>query len=60
MSSLNKFLIILMNTPVFKTAGFFIIQFGMTSPVNIEKPKIKMLREEFISAYYIEMIKNKK
>lgn len=41
-----------MNTPVFMISGFFIIQFGMTSPVNIEKPKIKMFREEFISTYY--------
>lgn len=37
-------------TPVFKISGFFMIQFGRTSPINIEKPKIKMLREEFISA----------
>lgn len=44
-------------TPVFKISGFFIIQFGMTSPVNIEKPKIKMLREEFISAYCKEISK---
>lgn len=46
-----------MNTPVFKIAGFFNTQFGMVSPVNSEKPKIKMLREEFISVYYKEINK---
>lgn len=46
-----------MNTPVFKVAECFNIQFGMTSPANIEKPKIKMLREEFMSAYFKEINK---
>lgn len=32
--------------------GFFKIQLGMTRPENMEKPKMKMFRDEFISAYW--------
>lgn len=35
--------------PVLKKSGFFKIQFGMTSAVNMEKPKINIFLEEFIS-----------
>lgn len=37
--------------PVAMASGFLNIQFGMTSPENMENPKIKMFREEFMSAY---------
>lgn len=32
--------------------GFFMIQFGMTRPENMEKPKMKMFLEEFMSVYW--------
>lgn len=38
--------------PVAIDVGFFIIQLGIVSPVNMENPKIKMFREEFMSVYY--------
>lgn len=38
--------------PVAIDVGFFIIQLGIVSPVNMEKPKMKMFREEFMSVYY--------
>lgn len=47
----SQYLLLMITIPVAITEGFFSIQFGMASPVNIENPKIKMLRDEFISAY---------
>lgn len=35
--------------PVSRKVGFFMIQFGITSAENMEKPNIKIFREEFIS-----------
>lgn len=32
--------------------GFLVIQFGMTRPENMEKPKMKMFLEEFMSVYW--------
>ncbi len=43
---------IIVNIPVAMDVGFFIIQLGIASPVNMENPKMKMLREEFMSVYY--------
>lgn len=40
------------HAPVAIALGFFNIQFGMTRPENMEKPKIKMFRDEFMSAYW--------
>ena len=39
------------NTPVAMAVGFFMIQLGMTRPENMEKPKMKMFLEEFMSVY---------
>lgn len=38
--------------PVAIAVGFFTIQLGITRPENMEKPKMKMFRAEFISAYW--------
>lgn len=38
--------------PVEIALEFFNIQFGITRPVNMEKPKMKMFRDEFMSAYW--------
>lgn len=35
--------------PVSRKVGFFMIQFGITSAENMEKPNIKIFRGEFIS-----------
>lgn len=46
--------------PVLKKSGFFKIQFGMTSAVNMEKPKINIFLEEFISVdWKIDMLNSK-
>lgn len=37
--------------PVVIASGCFNIQLGMTRAENMEKPKTKMFRDEFISAY---------
>lgn len=41
-----------MHRPVVIASGYFNIQLGMTKPENMEKPKMKMFRDEFISAYW--------
>lgn len=44
-------LILSLYSPVAIASGCFNIQLGMTKAENMEKPKTKMLRDEFISAY---------
>lgn len=44
--------LIVVYIPVAIDVGFFIIQLGIVSPVNMENPKMKIVREEFMSVYY--------